>query len=171
MARRRPGLAAQRPLEVVLNPDSAPKEREAGYAALERLEGNRDNGREVFRRVCATCHRVGDRGYEFGPDQTDVGKRLTHREIIESIIEPSKKMDAKYITSTVITADGRALVGFVKEKTDQSLTLLMLAIPAGVAGVARAAADADAATRTKMAKAACRCAASTRFRTSSVAAR
>jgi putative heme-binding domain-containing protein len=79
----------------------------------------------VFRRVCAACHRVGDSGYEFGPDQTDVGKRLTHREIIESIIEPSKKLDAKYITSSVITADGKALIGFVKEKTDKTLTLLM----------------------------------------------
>jgi putative membrane-bound dehydrogenase-like protein len=125
VARRRPGLAAQRPLQVVLNPDSAAEARERGYEALERLEGDRRNGQEVFRRVCAVCHRVGDSGYEFGPDQTDVGKRLTHREIIESIIEPSKKLDAKYITSTVITADGRALVGFVKEKTDKSLTLLM----------------------------------------------
>jgi putative heme-binding domain-containing protein len=125
VARRRPGLAAQRHLQVVLNPDASPEARERGYASLERLEGDRRNGREVFRRVCATCHRVGDSGYEFGPDQSDVGKRLTHREIIESIIEPSKKLDAKYITSTIITADGKALVGFVKEKTDKSVTLLM----------------------------------------------
>jgi putative heme-binding domain-containing protein len=45
--------------------------------------------------------------------------------LIESIVEPSKKLDAKYITSMVITADGKALVGFVKEKTPDSLTLLM----------------------------------------------
>ena len=71
----------------------------------------------------ATASETG--GYEFGPISRDVGKRLTRRELIESIIEPSKKLDAKYITSMVITADGKALVGFVKEKTDDSLTLLM----------------------------------------------
>jgi putative heme-binding domain-containing protein len=125
VARRRPGLAAQRHLQVVLNPDSAAAARERGYESLERLDGDRRNGREVFRRVCATCHRVGDSGYEFGPELTDVGTRLKHRELIESIIEPSKKLDAKYITSTIITADGKALIGFVKEKTDHSLTLLM----------------------------------------------
>jgi putative heme-binding domain-containing protein len=125
VARRRPGLAAQRHLVVVLNPDAPANAREAGYESLERLDGNRDNGRDVFRRVCAACHRVRDTGYDFGPDLTDVGKRLKHRELIESIIEPSKKLDAKYITSTVITADGKALVGFVKEKTDKTLTLLM----------------------------------------------
>jgi putative heme-binding domain-containing protein len=125
VARRRPGLAAQRHLQVVINPDSSTGARERGYDSLERLEGDRRNGREVFRRVCAVCHRVEGSGYEFGPDMTDVGKRLSRRELIESIIEPSKKLEAKYITSTVITADGKALVGFVKEKTDDSVTLLM----------------------------------------------
>jgi putative heme-binding domain-containing protein len=125
VARRRPGLAAQRHLKVVLNPDSAADARQHGYDSLERLEGDRRNGQDVFRRVCAACHRVEDSGYEFGPELTDVGKRLTRRELIESIIEPSKKLDAKYITSTIITADGKALVGFVKEQTDDSLTLLM----------------------------------------------
>jgi hypothetical protein len=77
VARRRPGLAAKRHLQVVLNPDSATEDRERGYATLEKLPGDRRNGRAVFRRVCATCHRVRDSGYEFGPDLTDVGKRLT----------------------------------------------------------------------------------------------
>jgi putative membrane-bound dehydrogenase-like protein len=125
VARRRPGLAAQQHLDVVRNPDAASEAREQGYKSLERLDGDRRNGRAVFRRVCTACHRVRDRGYDFGPDLTDVGKRLTRRELIESIIEPSKKVDAKYITSTVITMDGKALVGFVKDKTENSLTLLM----------------------------------------------
>jgi putative heme-binding domain-containing protein len=123
--RRRPGLAAQAHLEVVRNPDSPAAARDKHYAALEKLDGSRRNGRAVFRRVCTACHRVGDRGYDFGPELSDVGKRLTRRELIESIIEPSKKVDEKYITSTVITAEGKVLVGFVKNKTDDSITLLM----------------------------------------------
>jgi putative heme-binding domain-containing protein len=125
VSRRRPGLAAQAHLDVVRNPDAAIEARDEHYAALEKLDGNRRNGRAVFRRVCTACHRVGDRGYEFGPELTDVGKRLTRRELIESIIEPSKKVDEKYITSTVITAEGKVLVGFVKNKTEDSITLLM----------------------------------------------
>jgi putative heme-binding domain-containing protein len=125
VARRQPGLAAQQHIKALLNPETGDWRRDHSYAAMEKLDGNRRNGRAVFRRVCATCHRVRESGYEFGPDLTDVGKRLTRRELIESIVEPSKKLDAKYITSMVITADGKALVGFVKEKTDDSLTLLM----------------------------------------------
>jgi putative membrane-bound dehydrogenase-like protein len=125
VARRRPGLAAKSHLEIVRNSEASGEAREQGYAALEKLDGDRDNGRAVFRRVCTACHKVDDRGYDFGPDLSDVGKRLTRRELIESIIEPSKKVDPKYVTSTVITMDGKALVGFVKEKTEKSMTLLM----------------------------------------------
>jgi putative membrane-bound dehydrogenase-like protein len=125
VARRRPGLAAQRHLDIVRNPEAAGEAREEGYSSLEKLDGDRRNGQAVFRRICTACHKVNDRGYDFGPDLSDVGKRLTRRELIESIIEPSKKVDPKYVTSTVITVDGKALVGFVKDKTDDSLTLLM----------------------------------------------
>jgi putative heme-binding domain-containing protein len=125
VARRRPGLAAQQHIQTLLNPETGDWRRDQSYAVIEKLEGDGRNGRDVFRRVCAVCHRVRDSGYEFGPDLTDAGKRLTRRDLIESIVEPSKKLDAKYITSMVITADGKALVGFVKEKTADSLTLLM----------------------------------------------
>jgi putative heme-binding domain-containing protein len=125
VARRRPGLAAQRHLDVVRNPESNNEAREDGYASLEKLDGDRRNGGRVFQRVCAACHKVDNHGYDFGPDLSDVGKRLTRRELIESIIDPSKKVDAKYVTSTVITVDGKALVGFVKDKTEESFTLLM----------------------------------------------
>jgi putative membrane-bound dehydrogenase-like protein len=125
VARRRPGLAAQQHIQTLLNPETGDWRRDHAYAAIEKLDGDGRNGRDVFRRVCAVCHRVGDSGYEFGPDLTDAGKRLTRRDLIESIVEPSKKLDAKYITSMVLTADGKALVGFVKEKTADSLTLLM----------------------------------------------
>jgi putative heme-binding domain-containing protein len=125
VARRRPGLAAQRHLEIVRNPEATSEAREEGYASLEKMDGDQRNGGRVFQRVCATCHKVDNNGYDFGPDLSDVGKRLTRRELIESIIDPSKKVEAKYITSTVITVDGKALVGFVKDKTEDSLTLLM----------------------------------------------
>ena len=77
------------------------------------------------RRVCASCHKVGDTGYTFGPDLSDVGKRLTRHDLVESIIEPSKKVDPKYVTTTIITNDGKAIVGFILTKTKDSVTLLM----------------------------------------------
>lgn len=123
VARQRPGLAASGHLKVVLNPDSAAEARERGYKSLTVLSGNAAGGKSVFRRVCAACHKVGDTGYDFGPNLSDVGKRLSRRELIESIVEPSKKLDPKYVTTSVITTDGKVEVGFVVARTDDSITL------------------------------------------------
>lgn len=129
LARQRPGLAAVKPLKLALDPDNSEEVRNHSYGALERLAGNADNGQAVFGRVCANCHKVGDMGYEFGPNLGDVGKRLKRRELIESIIEPSKKVDPKYITTTVLTVDGLPMTGFVIQKTEDSITL---ALPEGI---------------------------------------
>jgi putative heme-binding domain-containing protein len=74
--------------------------------------------------VCANCHKARDVGYQFGPELTDAGKRLTRRELMESIIEPSKKVDAKYVTTTVTTVEGKIELGLVIKRTDDSITLL-----------------------------------------------
>jgi putative heme-binding domain-containing protein len=63
-------------------------------------------------------------GFQFGPELTDAGARLTRRDLIESIIEPSKKVDPKYVTTTVITVEGKTEVGFVAQRNETSLTLL-----------------------------------------------
>jgi putative heme-binding domain-containing protein len=123
--RRSPGLAAEGHLKVVSNPDAAVEKKTQSLDVLERLSGDASNGRAVFARVCASCHKIGDVGYEFGPSLLDVGKRLTRREIMESIFEPSKKVDPKYVTTSVVTMEGKTEVGFIVDRSDEGVTLLM----------------------------------------------
>jgi putative heme-binding domain-containing protein len=123
--RRAPGLAVQAEIKKLVNPEVKDAVRAKAYAAVEAIHGDVKNGRAVFTRLCSSCHKVGDVGYQFGPDHSDVGKRLTRHEIVESIIEPSKKVDPKYVTTTIVTNDGITLSGFVTAKTDKSLTLQM----------------------------------------------
>jgi putative heme-binding domain-containing protein len=125
LKRRAPGIAAQGELKKLLNTENASDVRAKAYSKLEAMHGDVNNGRSVFGRLCASCHKIGNVGYTFGPDQSDVGKRLTRHEIVESIIEPSKKVDPKYVTTTIITSEGKSLVGFIVEKNKNSLTLLM----------------------------------------------
>jgi putative heme-binding domain-containing protein len=68
---------------------------------------------------------VNDFGYTFGPELSDVAKRLSRHDVVESIIEPSKKLDPKYVTTTVVTSDGKPEVGFILEKSPDAITLLM----------------------------------------------
>ena len=105
--RRRASLARGAPQKCCSIPKLSDASRDEAYAALEAMHGDAKNGQSVFTPRVRSCHKVGDIGYTFGPELSDVGKRLNRREIIESIIEPSKKVDPKYVTTTIITNDGK----------------------------------------------------------------
>jgi putative heme-binding domain-containing protein len=49
---------------------------------------------------------------------------LNREEILTSILEPSKQVDAKYANYVIETVDGRVLGGVLKEKTAQRLVLI-----------------------------------------------
>jgi putative heme-binding domain-containing protein len=123
--RRAPGAAAQGELKRLINTQTSEKNRAKAYASIEKMRGDTNNGHSVFSRLCVSCHKVGNTGYTFGPDLSEVGKRLTRHDIVESIIEPSKKVDPKYVTTTIITNEGKTLVGFIMKKEKDSVALLM----------------------------------------------
>ena len=72
---------------------------------------------------CATCHKAGGQGGEVGPDLTGVGKRLSKRQILESILDPSKDIDPKFAAYTVETEDGRKLTGLLVTKDDKAIVI------------------------------------------------
>jgi putative heme-binding domain-containing protein len=125
LAANGPGIAAEKHIKLLAEPADIKKEvaRENAYAALMNLKGNAKNGQQVFARVCANCHRVGDKGYQFGPELTNVAVRLNRHDLIESIVDPSAKMDPKYVTEQIRTEDDEVLIGFISEETDETLTL------------------------------------------------
>lgn len=125
IARNRPGLAAGKFLKVLLNPNSPDYTKDQNCDALAKLPGDRRSGQDVFRRVCSSCHKIGDVGYAFGPDLSDAGKRLSRRDIIDSVIDPSKKVDKKFVATSIVTSEGTTEVGLVIEQNNTSVTLLM----------------------------------------------
>lgn len=69
-------------------------------------------GATVFRdALCSRCHRSGARGPAVGPDLTHVGNRFSRRDLIESIVEPSKVVAENYRSLQVVTNDGRTFIG------------------------------------------------------------
>ncbi|BBO36539.1 PVC-type heme-binding CxxCH protein [Lacipirellula parvula] len=92
---------------------------------LNALDGNAGEGAKVFKRACAACHRVGAEGADFGPNLSDVGKRLRLDEILESVLFPNKKIDPKYRATNILTIDGKAVSGLVVAEDDKELTLVV----------------------------------------------
>lgn len=90
------------------------------------LNGDAAHGQQLFadkRLQCANCHRVGQHGGSVGPTLDDVGKRQNREQILQSLLEPSQKVDPKFTTWVVQTTDGRVATGLLIERTDSSILL------------------------------------------------
>jgi putative heme-binding domain-containing protein len=73
---------------------------------------NFERGRRVFATAkCFACHRFDNEGGSVGPDLTGVAGRFSPRDLLESILEPSKEISDQYQAVEILTKDERIIVG------------------------------------------------------------
>ena len=72
---------------------------------------------------CRNCHRIGQQGREVGPDLTSIGKKLNAEKLLESILDPSKQIDQKYITYLAETKDGLVITGLLISRDENEVVL------------------------------------------------
>ncbi len=77
--------------------------------------GDVDAGRRLFFSSvgsrCAACHQHGGRGAAIGPDLTAIGQSMSRERILRSILHPSEEVAPRYQAWTLLTRDGKTLVG------------------------------------------------------------
>lgn len=79
----------------------------------EKLTG-RDfaRGERLFGATsCFACHRFDGRGGAVGPDLTALSGRFSPRDILESIVLPSKQISDQYEAVQIITDEGKVVIG------------------------------------------------------------
>jgi putative heme-binding domain-containing protein len=114
--------------EGYLPPD--PKGRKLGSSprpsSILTLTGDAKRGEAVFftkELKCAECHKVGDRGTAVGPELTAIGKTRTKAELLESVLEPSKRIEPQFTSYLVKTLDGRTITGLLIKRDDKQVIL------------------------------------------------
>jgi putative membrane-bound dehydrogenase-like protein len=80
-------------------------------------------GRAVFAKTCAQCHKLFGAGGMVGPELTG-SNRADLEYLLSNVLDPSAVMAKEYQPTIVITEDGRVITGIVKAQDDQSLTLV-----------------------------------------------
>lgn len=93
-----------------LAPRSVPTTAEPSLAALEKADVRRGEALFFHSAACATCHRVGDRGTNFGPDLTSLGDRMEARYVVQSILDPNAVITEGFSAHS-IEADGQSHLG------------------------------------------------------------
>ena len=92
---------------------------ESAVATVEKNLKNRnfEHGRNLFHATaCAACHRFDGLGGDIGPDLSSVKNKFGLRDLMESIVEPSKTISDQYGSSAVKLKDGTTLTGIVVDK-------------------------------------------------------
>jgi len=75
--------------------------------------GAADAGRPLFEERCAACHRFGGIGKDVGPDLTTITSRFKKRDILESILWPSKVISDQYQAEMFELTDGKIVSGLI----------------------------------------------------------
>ena len=112
-------------LAVLTSKDPQPEEaRNKALQALADMKGGSiDNGKTVFRRVCINCHKIGNEGADYGPSVDGVAKRLSALKLVESIIDPNADVAEKYLSTSILTDDGRSVVGLLVSETPEEVVI------------------------------------------------
>ena len=83
------------------------------------------NGKQLFQvATCASCHKLGGVGLEFGPDLTKLDPKWKPTDVLREMLEPSLKIDDKYRTWSFETTSGKNVVGMIIEETADKVTLI-----------------------------------------------
>jgi putative heme-binding domain-containing protein len=93
------------------------------YQAALDLKGDGTRGKAVFKKTCATCHRLENEGVEVGPDLLSALRNKTREGLLIDILDPSREVDPRYINYLVTTKAGRSLTGMIAAETASSITL------------------------------------------------
>jgi len=107
----------------------SPEEKLALIASLKQqltpdvlAQADKGQGRVLFQKTCATCHRLYGHGESIGPDLTGAG-RASLDYLLINMVDPSATVGAEYRMSVVLLKDGRILNGIVATRNEQTLTL------------------------------------------------
>ncbi len=84
------------------------------------------SGKDAFTAAtCAACHKFGNDGGAIGPDLTAVSSRFQRRDILESIIEPSKVVSEQFQNVNIVKKSGIEVTGRIVEETPEKLVVLV----------------------------------------------
>lgn len=90
--------------------------------AVKSGVGNQAAGHPLFIAKCGTCHKLFDEGRSIAPDLTGYDRKNI-ADMVSNIVDPSAYIREGYGTWHLTTNDGRTVIGTLKARNDQSVTL------------------------------------------------
>ena len=90
---------------------------------LRAASGDPDEGHQIFKKHCASCHQLFGEGAKVGPDLT-TANRMDRDFLLISLVDPNSVIRKEYVSVVIQTTVGRVLTGLPVARTDSTLTLV-----------------------------------------------
>jgi putative heme-binding domain-containing protein len=98
--------------------------QELAVAAIN--DGDPHKGQEIFRRSslqCMLCHAIGGAGGKVGPDLVSIGGSAPVDYLVESLIDPNRKVKENYHSIQILDVDGLVYSGVPVRSNDKSIVI------------------------------------------------
>ena len=93
------------------------------FEPVLKLAVDDERGRAIFEKRCASCHRLRGIGKSIGADLAALKDR-TGKALLTAILDPNRAVEAKFLSYTAVTIDGKAVSGMLLSETGNSVTLV-----------------------------------------------
>jgi putative heme-binding domain-containing protein len=113
-------------LESIINIDAGAQRKRIEELLPHMASGDIRRGHAVYysaKASCSACHVLGHAGGKSGPELTRIGESRTERDLLESILFPSLSFVRSYEPVLIITVDGRAINGTIRDETADEFIL------------------------------------------------
>ncbi|MBL8809529.1 MAG: c-type cytochrome [Planctomycetaceae bacterium] len=82
-------------------------------------------GQQLFKAAaCVGCHKLNGQGNNVGPDLTKLPPEYSKVDVLEHILNPSKKIDKKYQSNVIELTSGKVVTGLIVEESDTEVKLI-----------------------------------------------
>ena len=120
----------------------------ASLAQLDADAGRSfQNGRQLFQLAsCASCHKLGGVGQEFGPDLAKLEPKQNPADLLKNVLDPSAVINEKFTSYAIELESGQAVTGLIVGETGDAIQVVENPL---ASAVPRTIAKADVADRVK----------------------
>lgn len=106
-------VAARQPQTAAAQAPKLTPEEILDYQNKQETSGSAEAGRPIYEKQCASCHRFGGIGQDVGPDLTTIASRFKKKDVLESILWPSKMVSDQYQSEMFELSDGSVVTGVI----------------------------------------------------------
>jgi putative heme-binding domain-containing protein len=86
------------------------------------LSGDFNHGKQIYEKLCISCHRLGGEGNALGPDLVTV--QATGKEkMLGNILDPNREVAPQFQAFEVELKDGDSIIGLIANENANSVTV------------------------------------------------